>query len=83
MIFNYTKEEFSKRITEEELDGLSNSLDRFINKYYHYIRISKKEIPNFEKIKHIHFLLATKQYDHLFDNPATLIQTYNEMDEYD
>lgn len=83
MIFNYTKSEFSKRFTEEDLDGLSKSLERYIEKYYHYIRISEKERSSFAKIKHIQFLLATKQYDQLFDNPVTLIQTYEEMDKYD
>lgn len=83
MIFNYTKSEFSKRFTEEDLDNLSKSLERYIEKYYHYIRISEKERPTFAKIKNIQFLLATKQYDQLFDNPITLIQTYDEMDEYD
>ena len=57
MIFNYTKSEFSKRFTEEDLDNLSKSLERYIEKYYHYIRISKKERSSFAKIKNIQFVL--------------------------
>lgn len=82
MIFNYTKQEFSKQITEEELDKLANALKKFTEEYYHYIYIPKNELDTFNSIRHIQFLLETKQYDQLFDNPATLIQTYDEMNRY-
>lgn len=82
MIFNYTKQEFSKQVTEEELDKLAKVLKEFIEEYYHYIYIPENEMEAFNSIRHIQFLLETKQYDQLFDNPNELIQTYDEMNQY-
>lgn len=84
MVFGYTFDELRKIVTEEELDNLAKALNKFLEVYFKNIYIgTEKEIDAFEKIKRIQFLLVTKQYDELFDNPNAVIQTYQEMDRYD
>ena len=82
MVVEYTFDELRKLMTEEELDNLAKSLNKFLEVYFKYIYLNEKEVEIYEKIRRIQFLLATKQYDELFDNPAELIQTYHEMDRY-
>lgn len=84
MVFGYTFDELRKIVTEEELDNLAKTLNKFLEVYFKNIYIgTEKEIDAFEKIKRIQFLLVTKQYAELFDNPNAVIQTYREMDQYD
>lgn len=69
-----------KRITTEELDKLAESLDAFLDVYWHSIYFQEEEdqVDIFKKIENISTLLKTRQYDQLFDDPD-IIMTHEEM----
>lgn len=69
-----------KRITTEELDKLAESLDSFLDVYWHsiYFQEDEEQVDIFKKIENISTLLKTRQYDQLFDDPD-IIMTHEEM----
>lgn len=69
-----------KRVTEEDLDNLTKSLDKLLKVYWSkiYFQEDEEQLMTFKQIEQILVLLKTKQYDQLFDDPE-VIMTYDEM----
>lgn len=75
--------DLSKRVDEEQLDELATNLEKFADMYWHniYFIDDEEEVDAYQKLRHIIFLLKTKQYNELFDD-TTIIMTKSEMDLY-
>ena len=56
MVVEYTFDELRKLITEEELDNLAKSLNKFLEVYFKYIYLNEKEVEIYEKIRRIKWI---------------------------
>lgn len=84
MVLNYNQDHIlTKRVDEEQLEFLAENLVKFREVYLNniYVMDDPEMLDALAKIDHIRYLIQTRQYGELFEDP-NIVMTKHEMNEF-